>query len=324
MKQSNKSQFVQWQPNKPASPGAVAYHKAVAYASWHKDNIHEMIRLVKRHVEKGDVVVDYGAGTGSSALYVLPAIPGKHVFMLVDNSPSWLTHAYELFHTNPTVKFLLLKKGETRLQILEELVGVGAVDHVFCANTVHLIQDIDNAFKGIYGALKNGGTFTFQSGNIKRTQREKGILMIDDSVNEVHDIAISIIRSDPRFKKYLTGLQTHITQEQEQRRFVFPKPRPISFYVKQLKVAGFIDIETSWKKIEVRYSDWLEFLLVKRLQAGILPEIGGIDPTPKEEKDRDMIITKASQQLFKQLKRQNPLASKLTFTTEWTYVQAKK
>lgn len=313
-----------WQPNKPPSSGAVAYHKAVVDASWHKDNIREMIRLIKRRVKAGDMVVDYGAGTGSSALYVLPALPQKHMLILADNSPSWLTHAYNLFHKNPMVKFFLVKKGDTRYQTLDELVGESSVGHVFCANTVHLISDIDTLFKGIYGSLKLGGTFTFQSGNIKRSQREKGILMIDDSVSEIHKIAISIIQTDTRYKKYRKGLRMRIIQERAQRRFVFPTPRPLNFYLKKLKVARFTNIETSWKKIKVRYSDWLQFLCVKRLQAGILPEVGGINPTSEEEMDRDKLITLAARQFFKQLKQKNPLASQSTFTTEWTYVQAKK
>ena len=38
---------------------------------------------------------------------------------------------------------------------------------------------------------------------------------------------------------------------------------------------------------------------VRRLQAGILPEVGGKDATPQEERDRDDLITKAANILFK-------------------------
>jgi len=115
-----------------------------------------------------------------------------------------------------------------------------------------------------------------------------------------------------------------IKKERLQRKFVFPNPRPVSYYVRQLKRGGFSTIHITQKKITVRYKDWLNFLLVKRLQAGILPEIGGKEPTLQEDKERGEIITKAARLLFKQLEKQNALANHTSFTTEWIYFQAKK
>ena len=91
-----------------------------------------------------------------------------------------------------------------------------------------------------------------------------------------------------------------------------------------LKNAGFDYEEPQYKLIKISYKDWLDFLRVKRLQAGILPEIGGKEPSTEEEKDRDELITMASNKLFKELETQNPMADDKCFTTEWIYVSATK
>ncbi|OGE42649.1 hypothetical protein A3B45_00395 [Candidatus Daviesbacteria bacterium RIFCSPLOWO2_01_FULL_39_12] len=324
MKKQQISSYAAWKPSKPISRGAQAYHQAVTYASWHIDNMAEMIRLVERRVRTDDIVVDFGAGTGSSTIYIIRDIPRKFFLFLVDNSPSWLGNAYSIFHTNPNVRCLLLEKNQDQYQTLDELMGRNSVNHVLSANTVHLIPNIADAFEGIYRALKEGGTFTFQSGNISRQGREKGVLMIDDSVERIHDIAISIIRRDNRYKHYQKDLNKRMQVMREQRKFVFPDPRPLNYYVEILKKIGFRNIRISHKKIKVSYKDWLSFLRVGRLQAGILPEIGGIKLTAKEEHDRDEIITKASHLLFDELKKHNALANHKSFTTEWVYVQSQK
>lgn len=324
MKKRLVSYYTAWKPRGLPSQGAQAYHDAVIYASWHIDNIREMIRLVKRSIQNGDIVVDFGAGTGSSAVYMIRDIPRKIFLFLVDNSPSWLGNAYSIFHTNPNAICLLSEKIQEKYQTLDELMGRDSAHHVLSANTVHLIPNVVDTFEGIYRALKAGGTFTFQSGNISRKGREKETLMIDDSIDRVHDIAISIIERDKQYKHYKKDINERIQRERAQRKFVFPDPKPITYYVRLLRHIGFCNIRTSHKKITVTYKDWLSFLRVKRLQAGILPEIGGKEPTTEEERDRDEIIIKASRLLFKELEKYNALANHTSFTTEWMYIQAQK
>lgn len=313
-----------WHPSKPTSRGASAYHAAVVHASWHRDNIYGLIQLIKKTIKTGDVVVDFGAGTGSSAVYITHHITRKFSLFLVDNSPSWLGNAYSLFHTNPHVTCLLLEKNQERYKTLDEIMGKETAHHVFAANTVHLIPNISEVFAGIYRVLRSNGIFTFQSGNIIRNDRKKDLLMIDDSVHRVHDFAISIIKTDKKYKRYKKDITARIQGELSQRKFVFPDPRPIEQYLDALKKNGFRNIQSSYKQIKVSYTDWLSFLRVRRLQAGILPEIGGKVPTPEEEQDRDEIITQASHMLFDQLKEKNSLADNTSFTTEWVYVQAQK
>jgi ubiquinone/menaquinone biosynthesis C-methylase UbiE len=324
MKQKQMLKYSEWIPDRPPSKGASAYHDAVVNTSWHKQNINELIKIIRPNIHPSYKVVDFGAGTGASAIYILKEIPLDFNLFLVDNSASWLGKAYEVLKHSKNISFILLEKEKNEYKTLNKTFGRNVLNYVISANTVHLIPNIKGVFKGIYEALEDDGYFVFQSGNIKKTENKNGILMIDDSINQVHDIAIDFIKRSDEFEKYKKNIDKRIKEEVKQRKFVFPTPRPISFYLDALRSAGFKNSTVSTKQITVKYSDWLNFLRVRRLQAGILPEIGGRDATGQEEIDRDKIITMASQDLFKKLKKQNPLANSKSFTAQWTYVVAKK
>lgn len=320
----NLSAIKSWYPDRPVSKGAAAYHDAVVNSSWHIDNINWLVEIVREKIRNGDVVVDFGAGTGGSALYLLKNLKLSFKLLLVDNSASWLGKAYDVLGKNSNVEFFLLEKVEDKYATLSETIGNEIAEHVISANTVHLIPNLEDAFKGVNAALKQKGSFTFQSGNIVRSDREEGILMIDDTVKRVHDIALELVQENEKFAKYKEGLDERIEIEEPQRKFVFPDPRTLEFYLKTLEIAGFRYEKPFQKLIKVKYSDWLDFLRVKRLQAGILPEVGGKEPTPEEEQDRDELITMASNHLFKELETQNPFADDTTFTAEWIYVTSVK
>lgn len=313
-----------WIPNKPISQGAKAYHKAVANTSWHKDNIRGLKTILQNKLEKDYTIIDYGAGTGSSAIYISKILKSGNHLILVDNSPSWLGYAYNLLSSNKKMSFNIIVKEKTgKYQALEKVVGKNNANIVISANTVHLIPELDDTFKGIYKSLKKNGYFIFQSGNIIN-KNNKNKLMIEDTVREVHDISINIINNSDHFKAYRKGLDERILSESTQRKFVFPDPRPIDLYVKSLKSQGFRSISTSTQDIKIKYKDWLNFLNVRRLQAGILPEIGGRHPSNKEENDRSKIIEIAALELFKKMVKNNQLATKISFTASWTYVIGKK
>ena len=313
-----------WVPDRPTSRGATAYHEAVVDSSWHKNNVGGLIDLVKNTIKDDEIVVDFGAGTGASAIYLLKKIKKNYSLWLVDNSPSWLGKAYDILHLDKRVSFIRLGKTGDRYFALNEAMGDDSVNHVVSANTVHLIPDIKDAFRSMYKALIKGGTFVFQSGNMLRLSRESGILTIDDSVNQVHDLALEMIRSDERFARYRHDLKKRIERESWQRKFVFPTPRPIDFYIEALKAHGFKNIKVTHKRIKVLYADWLNFLRVRRLQAGILPEVGGKEASPREELDRDALVTEAAKQLFTKLRNHNPTANATSFTAEWIYVYSEK
>ena len=313
-----------WQPDRPASAGATAYHDAVSNAPYYLESLEKLNSIVSKKVKEGEIVVDFGAGTGVSAMQLMKRLKSNVKVWLVDNSPAWLGKAYEIFNRNPNVECYLLKKNDNKYATLGETIGEQIVDHVVSANTVHLIPNIEYTFKGINSALKPQGTFTFQSGNIMRSGRKKGVLMIDDTVKRVHDIAIEMIQTDKKYENYRKTVNERIKSEDIQRKFVFPDPRPLEYYINSLKTAYFKYTKSYNKLLRIKYQDWMNFLKVKRLQAGILPELGGISPTPEEEKDRDELITMSAGKLFKELESQNPMSDSKSFTVELVYVTARK
>jgi len=313
-----------WIPNKPVSHGASAYHDAVVNADYYIEVLKEYIKIARDNIQENDLVIEFGAGTGVSAYHLLKNIKINFKLWLVDNSAAWLGKAYDLFKDNPNVQCYLLEKIQERYAKLSETIGEGIADKVFSANTVHLIPNIDEVFRGINEAMKPGGIFAFQSGNIDRIDRENGILMVDDTIARVHDIAIDLVKKDDRFASYRNSIEKRVSEEAAQRKFVFPTPRPVDYYIKRLKESGFNLISTQYKQIKFKYEEWMDFLRVKRLQAGILPEIGGKDPTPAEEKDRDMLIQLAAKKLFQELATTNPKADNHGFLVECVYVIAQK
>lgn len=253
-KSSAKNQALQinpWRPDKPASKGAASYHDAVSNAQYYIDILDELIKKVYGKIKENDVVVDFGAGTGISTMRLfnyLKSMKSDIKIWLVDNSAAWLGKAYEIFSKNSYVDYFLLQKSNDRYETLAESVGEGAVNHVISANTVHLIPNLKYTFSGINLALKPGGTFAFQSGNIMRQGREDGVLLIDDTFKRVHDIAIDTIRNDKKFAKYNKDIDRRIEAESSQRKFVFPEPRPLDYYIDSLKKSGF-ELEASMHKL---------------------------------------------------------------------------
>lgn len=313
-----------WKPDRPTSRGATSFHDAVIDASWNHDCLDELINLARPNIHDNEIVVDFGAGTGTSSIRILEKLKKNVKLWLVDNSPAWLGKAYEFLHSKANVSFFVLDKKDSICKTLSEKLGKKSVNHVISANTVHLIPNIKETFKGICEALSPNGTFVFNSGNILRKGRQKGALMLDSTVYRVHDLAIGIIHKNSQFKEYRKGLGNKIKKELAQRKFVFPYPKPLGHYLKALKESGFEYIKPYSKCFKLKYTDWLKFLRVRRLQAGILPEIGGKNPNPKEEKDRDDIITLAAYELFKELKAKNPLADDTAYQCEWIYFLAKR
>lgn len=313
-----------WHPDRHTSKGATAFHEAVCNSTWIKDILYELTKIAGQQIKDNNIVVDFGAGTGTSALLLLKHIQKKFRLWLVDNSASWLGKAYELLNDPPHVECFLLEKRGDRYATLAETIGNEVADHVISANTIHLIPNIEETFSGINDALKKNGTFIFQTGNFTRENRPEGALMIDDTVKSVHDIALETVKTDQKFATYRNGLNERIKLEEQQRRFVFPEPRPINFYLDALKNSGFDCKSVQYIPVKIRYNDWLNFLRVKRLQAGILPEIGGKEPSQEQEEDRDELITISTLKLFKDIELNNPLANKEFFTIECVYVMAVK
>ena len=80
-----------------------AYHRALyhsgevsAPSSWHRESVGPLIDLALPHITHGSVVVDYGTGTGASAIELLKKLDGEEIrvnMILVDPLVSWFSKA---------------------------------------------------------------------------------------------------------------------------------------------------------------------------------------------------------------------------------------
>ncbi|MFA6281848.1 MAG: methyltransferase domain-containing protein [Candidatus Omnitrophota bacterium] len=300
------------------------YHNAVVNTSWYNDNLEYLTDMVKDIVKTNDIIVDFGAGTGVSSLVLLNSRIKDYKIFLVDNSPSWLSKAYEILKDRPNVDFFILEKKDGNYSTLAQTIGNGKANIVISANTFHLVPDLNVAFKGIYDSLQKKSTFIMQSGNITRKGRAAEVLMIDDTVEKIHNLAVDILKTDKKYSIYAKNLNKLIEEGYAQRKMIFPDPRPVEIYINALELSGFRCDGYTYKEVKVKYTDWKNFLKVKRIQAGILPEIGGKNPTEKEINIRDSVITQAIDQLFMDIKRNNSKADESSFTAEWVYIKSLK
>jgi SAM-dependent methyltransferase len=315
---------ISWEPDQPASRGATEYHNAVIGAPYYIESLGEFGNFAKNKIKENDLVIDFGAGTGVSTLELLKKINLHFKVWLIDNSASWLGKAYELFKGNPNIKCFLLQKKENRYSTLAETIGKERANDVISANTMHLIPNLKDTFKGIYDSLKPDGNFIFQSSNIDREDREKGVMMIDNCINRVHELSLEIIRTEKKFEKYKMDLDKRIEIAKALRKFIFPDARMLEVYIEYLKEVGFKKPYSYYKAFKVKYADFLKFLKVKALQVGILPEVGGKDATPEEINDRDEIVTSAAHMMFKEFKENNARADDQSFTSESVYISTVK
>jgi len=131
-----------WKPDRPTSRGATAFHDAVVNASWLHNCVDQLIKYASPKIKEKDVVVDFGAGTGTSSARILKKFKNKINLWLVDNSPAWLGKAYEYLHSKPNVNFFILEKKNANYSTLSETIGEESVNQVLSSNTVHLKSQI--------------------------------------------------------------------------------------------------------------------------------------------------------------------------------------
>jgi hypothetical protein len=133
----------------------------------------------------------------------------------------------------------------------------------------------------------------------------------------IHDpIAVlrppEIVRSDPAYAKYRPA---DLSAYDALRRKYFLPVRPLQYYRRALKSAGFRIRESSTAAIEARVDEWYQFLSV--YHEGVLGWLGGVEkiegrPTPPEAvRDRLTVMRAAMERLFE---------GKPTFPCGWTYL----
>ena len=130
-----------------------AYHRALypsgdlgAPSSWHRDSVGPLIDLALPHITNGSVVVDYGTGTGASAIELLKKLDDEEIrvdMILVDPLVSWFSKAWDLLGDRDDVHFELSiltdAHGNTSFRDLREILGGRKADVIISSSTLHLV-----------------------------------------------------------------------------------------------------------------------------------------------------------------------------------------
>jgi ubiquinone/menaquinone biosynthesis C-methylase UbiE len=292
---------------------------------WYK-NLDPTVEQLARALKDGDVLIDYSGGTGILLDRLRLRIFDRQVGMaIVDSSAKFLRVALERFKDDQRVAFRLLHymKEEGRLQGLDEVLGPPlcerGVDAIASTNAIHLYTELGATLRSWARVLKPQGRVFINSGNVRNPSAKPGEWILDETVYVVHELALGLVRTDPRYAAYREVLDEpdRMRRHLEFRDRVFVAPRPLNFYTGELAAAGFEVGEVTQATILADVDDWFE--LLKTYHEPVLGWVGGSakveGQAPSEEAvaDRLALIRHAMEVIF---------GGRRTFRCCWTYVQA--
>jgi SAM-dependent methyltransferase len=290
---------------------------------WYR-NLDPTVEDLARHLEDGQLLIDYSGGTGILLDRLNLRIFDRHVgTLIVDSSPKFLRVALDKFGGEERIGFRLLRwlKEARRLELLEEVMGpellARKADVLASTNAIHLYRDLADTLGSWARVLRSGGRAFVQSGNIRNPQAGPSEWLLDETVWAIHEVATGLVRNDARYAAYRPLLddeprmQAHLAHRDQ----VFLPVRPLDFYLRGLEEAGFTVEDVRARPIEAQVADWFEFL--SAYHEAVLGWVGGsakIDgkaPSPETVADRLALIRHAMDTLF---------GGRDAFRCCWTYI----
>jgi ubiquinone/menaquinone biosynthesis C-methylase UbiE len=290
---------------------------------WYR-NLDPTVEDLARHLEDGQLLIDYSGGTGILLERLNLRIFDRQVGMLiVDSSPKFLRVALDKFRDEERIGFRLLRwlKEPKRLELLEEVIGpellARKADAVASTNAIHLYRDLPQTLGSWARVLQPGGRVFVQSGNIRNPQARPSEWILDETVWAIHEVASGLVRNDPRYAAYRpllddeTRMQAHVAYRDQ----VFLPVRPLEHYLRCLEEAGFTAEEVTARTIEARVEDWFEFLSAYHEAVlgwvGTSVKVDGKAPSKETVADRLALIRHAMDTLF---------GGRQAFRCCWTYI----
>jgi ubiquinone/menaquinone biosynthesis C-methylase UbiE len=292
---------------------------------WYR-NLDPTVEDLARHLDDGQILVDYSGGTGILLDRLKLRIFDRQVGMLIaDSSPKFLRVALDKFGEDPRVAFRLLRwlKEKNRLEYLDEVLGLELVAHgvdaLASTNAIHLYLDLPETLASWTRVLRPGGRVFVQSGNIRNPQAGPREWILDETVWAIHEVALGLVRNDPRYAAYrpLLDDEARLAAHVAYRDRVFLPVRPLDYYLRSLQGAGLQVEDVTARTIEARVDDWFEFL--SAYHEAVLGWVGGsakVDGRAAGEeavRDRLALIRHAMDTLF---------GGRPAFQCCWTYINA--
>jgi len=293
--------------------------------TWY-DNLNYLVDLSKEYFNEDDFIMDYSCGTGIFPERLLKSTVSCPRILMMDSSPKYLKLSYDKFGGNYKFYFRLMKylKEESRLQTIDESMGdtyKELLDGIICTNAIHLYPTISDTMKSWGDILVKGGKLLINSGNILNPSMDVESKLIDQTVEEISKISFDIVKSEPKYSKYLDLIDNfeYISNHDELRKKYFLPIRPIDFYTDELVKNGFKITEVKTINIDAKVDEWFDFLKV--YHEGVIGWIGGskkitgMEPTEQEINDRIEIIKLSLNKMFN---NQN------NFKACWNYIICEK
>ena len=274
-----------------------AYHRALYHsgdinqpANWHKESVEPLIEEAMENISEGSLVVDYGTGTGGSAIELLKKLDEKGVtidLVLIDPLVSWFAKAREILGDRDGVQFELSisedEAGQITFRRLEEMLEGRKADVIISSSTLHLVpaKAMDDLAIQFASSLSDDGVLIWDSGDLESDFRPINSALLHDPYRAVREI----LRDNSQRIEIMSRLSNEEANKSEKRLDrIFPLPFPVEVIIDSMRDAGFTT-QISEKIVEFEKEDAERFVLVPRLAEIASPLMKG--------KQRDDEIKKA-------------------------------
>ena len=299
-----------------------AYHRALypsgdvgAPSSWHRESVGPLIDLALPHITHGSVIVDYGTGTGASAIELLKKLDDEEIrvdMILVDPLVSWFSKAWDLLGDRDDVHFELSiltdADGNASFRDLREILGGRKADVIISSSTLHLVpaRAMGGLAEQFAESLTEGGVLVWDSGDLESGFRPGDSALLHDPYRRVREI----LRTDAQRESLLAMMSDEDRNKSEKRLDrIFPLPFSIEVITDALGGAGF-STEISEKVVRFSNDDAERFVLVPRLAEIAAPLLKGLE--------REDAIKGALKVSLEELANQGK-ADGLAYRSHWIY-----
>ena len=269
-----------WEPSglsESEAEDGEAYHRALYRGgdtnkpvNWHKNSVEKLIQIAKPYISEGALVVDYGSGTGGSAIELFKSLDERGLkieLILIDPLVSWFSKARDILGNRDDVHFELSTErdsnGRTSFRRLQDILDGRKADVIISSSTLHLIpaKTIGDLAMQFASSLKEGGAFVWDSGDLESELRPGSSALLHDPYRAVREL----LRNDEVRTERLAEIADG-EKERHERRLdrIFPTPLSIEVILEALREAGFSS-EIHDKVVSFSKEDAESFALVPRL-----------------------------------------------------------